>query len=56
MIKRQLILNNYKTAEDGLWTLAACKITKANQMQNFMDVPGRYAPLDLSTALTDGQP
>lgn len=56
MIKRQLILNEYKTAEDGLWTLAACKITKASQVQNFMDVPGRYAPLDLSTALTDGQP
>lgn len=56
MDKRQLILNNYKTAEDGLWTLASCKITKAAQVQNFVSVPGRFAPLDLSTVLTDGQP
>lgn len=56
MIKRQLILNGYKTAEDGLWTLASCKITKASQVQNFVSVPGRFAPLDLSTTLTDGEP
>lgn len=56
MQKRQLILNGYRTAEDGFWTLASCIITKASQMQNFVDVPGRYAPLDLSTVLTDGQP
>ena len=56
MAKRQLILNGYKTAENGLWTLASCKITKASQVQNFVSVPGRFAPLDLSTALTDGQP
>lgn len=56
MIKRQLILNGYKTAESGLWTLASLKITKASQVQNFVSVPGRFAPLDLSTILTDGQP
>jgi hypothetical protein len=56
MIKRQLILNSYKTAEDGLWTLASLKITKASQVQTFVSVPGRFAPLDLSTTLTDGQP
>lgn len=56
MEKRQLILNDYKTADDGLWTLASCKITKATQVQTFVSVPGRFAPLDLSTALTDGQP
>ena len=56
MIKRQLILNGYKTAEDGLFTLASCKITKASQVQTFVSVPGRFAPLDLSTTLTDGQP
>lgn len=56
MEKRQLILDNYKTAEDGLWTLASCKITKADQVQTFVPVPGRFAPLDLSTVLTDGQP
>lgn len=56
MTKRQLILNGYKTAEDGLWTLASLKITKASQVQNFVSVPGRFAPLDLSTTLTDGEP
>lgn len=56
MAKRQLILNGYKTAEDGLWTLSSLKITKANQVQTYVSVPGRHAPLDLSTTLTDGQP
>lgn len=55
MEKRGLIIGNYNTAEYG-WTLSACKITKAEQVQTFVDVPGRYAPLDASTALTDGQP
>lgn len=56
MSKRQLIINGYKTAEAGLWTLASLKITKASQVQTFVSVPGRFAPLDLSTALTDGEP
>lgn len=56
MDKRQLIINGYKTAEAGLWTLASLKITKASQVQTFVSVPGRFAPLDLSTALTDGEP
>lgn len=56
MEKRQLIISGYKTAEHGLWTLASLKITKASQVQNFVSVPGRFAPLDLSTTLTDGQP
>lgn len=56
MNKRQLILGNYKTAETGQWTLSACKITKAAQVQTFLSVPGRHAPLDLSTSLTGGVP
>lgn len=56
MAKRQLILNDYKTAESGLWTLSSCKITKANQVQTFVSVPGRFSPLDLSTASTNGEP
>ena len=55
MDKRQLILGGYHTASNG-WTLASCRITKAQQVQTFVDIPGRYAPLDLSTSLTDGQP
>lgn len=56
MEKRKLLLNEYDTAADGLWTLAACVITKGEQVQTFLDVPGRYAPLDVSDYLTDGQP
>ena len=56
MEKRRLTIGDYDTAADGLWTLAACKLTKANQMQTFVAVPGRAAPLDLSTYLTDGEP
>lgn len=56
MVKRQLIIDGYRTAEDGLWTMSACKITKAPQVQGFTDVPGRFAPLDLSTTPTNGEP
>lgn len=57
MSKRQLQLGDwYKTAETGRWTLASCKIKKASQVQNFLSVPGRFSPLNLSTALTDGEP
>lgn len=56
MEKRRLTIGYYDTAADGLWTLASCKLTKAAQVQTFVSVPGRAAPLDLSTYLTDGQP
>lgn len=55
MIKRKLLLNEYDTATH-FWTLSFCFITKAIQIQNIVEVAGRYAPLDLSTVLTDGQP
>lgn len=56
MEARSLILNeNYDTAWNH-WTLASCLVTKAEQIQSFIDVPGRYTPLDVSTYLTDGQP
>ena len=56
MEKRKLLIGDYDTAADGLWTLASCTLTKAAQMQTFVSVPGRVAPLDLSTYLTDGEP
>ena len=56
MEKRTLILGTYNTASDGLWTLHSCELTKPNQVQSFLSVPGRHAPLDFSTYLTDGQP
>jgi hypothetical protein len=56
MEKRKLLIGDYDTAADGLWTLASWTLTKATQVQTFVAVPGRAAPLDLSTYLTDGQP
>lgn len=56
MEKRKLIIGDYDTAADGLWTLTSWKLTKGAQIQTFVQVPGRAAPLDLSTYLTDGEP
>ena len=56
MEKRRLTIGEYDTAADGLWTLASWKLNKGAQVQTFVSVPGRAAPLDLSTYLTDGQP
>lgn len=56
MEKRKIILGTYDTARDGLWTLRSLKLTKPAQVQSFLSVPGRYARLDVSTYLTDGQP
>lgn len=51
--KRKIIFDNYDTAVDGLWTLAACVLSDAEPVTNFIDVPGRLdGPLDASTALT----
>ncbi len=56
MEKRRLVIDDYDTAADGLWTLSQYKLTKGAQVQTFVSVPGRVAPLDMSTCLTDGQP
>jgi hypothetical protein len=55
MTKRSITFGEYNTAAYG-WTLCECAITKGQQMQTFIPVPGRFAPLDASTALTEGQP
>lgn len=51
---RQLILGTYATAAEQ-WTLTSCVITKAPVVQKIISVPGRYAPIDASAALT-GEP
>lgn len=56
MEKRKLLLNDYNTATDGLWTLSSCVLTKGEQVQAFLEVPGRYTPLDLTDYTTEGQP
>lgn len=56
MEKRGILLGTYDTAAN-LWTLAGWELTDAEQVLNFVDVPGRRkGPLDMSTSLTDGDP
>lgn len=56
MEKRKAILGGYDTALDGLWTLNSCTLSDPVVQTHLVDVPGRDGPLDLSTALTDGEP
>lgn len=57
MDTRKITIGTYDTALDGLWTLTGWSFSAPEQESFFVDVPGRKAgPLDLSTALTDGDP
>lgn len=56
MEKRKVIFGAYDTDFDGLWTLAGLELTDPEYQANFLEVPGRDGPLDLSTATTDGEP
>ncbi len=56
MEKRKIIIGTYDTALDGLWTLSAWTFGKAVANEEYANVPGHNGPLDLSTALTDGEP
>lgn len=56
MMVRKLILGTYDTHLLGPWTLSSWSLSAPEYQSNFVDVPGRDGPLDLSTALTDGEP
>lgn len=57
MDRRKITIGTYDTALDGLWTLTGWSFSAPVMESYFVDVPGRKAgPLDLSTALTDGEP
>lgn len=57
MEKRTIKLGDYDTAAHGLWTLAAWEFPEPEMETNLVSVPGRAkGPLDLSTALTNGEP
>ena len=56
MPKRKIIIGTYDTALEGLWTLCAWNFSKAVANEDYAEVPGHDGPLDLSTALTDGEP
>ena len=54
---RKMIFGSYDTDVNGLWTLTEWELEPAQIITNYVDVPGRVkGPLDLSTALTDGEP
>lgn len=53
---REVIFGTYYSHANGRWTLTSLELGDAVYKQNFIEVPGRAAPLDLSTALTDGEP
>lgn len=53
LTKRKIIFDDYDTAVNGLWTLAACYLSEAEPVTNLVEIPGRVdGPLDASTALT----
>ena len=56
MQKRKIIIGTYDTATEGLWTLSAWAFGSAVAQQSYVEVPGYNGSLDLSTALTDGEP
>lgn len=56
-MKRRILLGDYDTAQDGLWTLAKWSLSEPQQQTGYVSVPWRIkGPLDLSTALTEGDP
>lgn len=56
MQKRKILIDTYDTAVEGLWTLTAWSLGRAEAYENYVGVPGHSGSLDLSTALTDGEP
>lgn len=56
MEKRKIIFGTYDTAADGLLTLTGWELSAPVYQSNMVEVPGRDGLLDLSTALTDGEP
>ena len=53
---RKMIFGTYDTEHNGPWTLASWTLTDPQYQANLVDVPGRHGPLDLTAALTDGEP
>jgi len=56
MQKRKIIIGNYDTALNGLWTLSGWELGVAEMDEEYVKVPGRNGLLDFSTVLTDGEP
>ena len=56
MTPRSLKIGEYDTHEDGRWTMSALNLTEPIPDQNLVRVPGSPKLLDLSAALTEGEP
>ena len=57
MVKRGILFGTYDTVLHGKWTLTEWELSDPAMVTNYVEVPGRRkGPLDLSTALTDGDP
>lgn len=56
MKKRAVFFGTYDTVIDGKWTLTGLKFSDPAYDQNFVKVPGSSVTLDMSTALSDGEP
>lgn len=56
MQKRKIFIGPYDTETEGLWTLSECTLGSPERREDYVEVPGRNGVLDLSTALTDGEP
>ncbi len=56
MQKRKLIIGAYDTSIKGPWTLSSWTLGRASAYENYIEIPGHSGPLDLSAALTDGEP
>lgn len=54
--ERRIVLDSYDTFADGKWILSSWSFSEPTYKDNFVSVPGRSGDLDLSTALTDGEP
>lgn len=55
-MQRKIIFGDYDSFETWGLTLTGYKLTDPEYKSNFVPVPGRDGDLDLSTALTDGEP
>ena len=55
MEKRKIIIGTYDTALEGLWTLSAWTLGRAEAVEEYVNIPG-HGMLDISTAVTEGEP
>lgn len=53
---RSMTFGSYNAHADGRWTLTSWELSPPKYQTKMIELPGCSEPLDLSTALTDGEP